>query len=252
MSVFPTSLDTFTTKSNGDTLQSAHVNDIQDAVSALEAKVGTDGSSVATSHTKKIADLQADGSVTTSRLAVGAVTTAKLADGAVTTAKLADGAVTHPKLGSGAIVQIVDATPYTDRLSTSNPIDITSPKISQGSQILLQSFTPVYANSRIRIEITVDALCTSVDLVPAAVVLFQKEVSEALCGALSNGGADLPFSVGMRCELDAVTTDTRSYLVKVGLALTGAGTLYVNVNSSVSVLLGTSHGAKMTITEIKA
>ena len=56
---FPTSLDTYTTKNNGDTLQPAHVNDIQDAVSALEAKVGVDGSSVATSHTKKIADLAA-------------------------------------------------------------------------------------------------------------------------------------------------------------------------------------------------
>lgn len=54
---FPTSLDTFTTKNNGDTLQAAHVNDIQDAVSALEAKVGVDGSSVATSHAKKIADI---------------------------------------------------------------------------------------------------------------------------------------------------------------------------------------------------
>lgn len=57
MSVFPTNLDTFTTKSNGDTLQSTHVNDLQDAVSALEAKVGVDGSSVATSLTKKVADL---------------------------------------------------------------------------------------------------------------------------------------------------------------------------------------------------
>ena len=54
---FPISLDTYTVKNNGDTLQPAHVNDIQDAVSALEAKVGVDGSSVATSHTKKIADL---------------------------------------------------------------------------------------------------------------------------------------------------------------------------------------------------
>lgn len=54
---FPTSLDTYTVKNSGDTLQAAHVNDIQDAISALEAKVGVDGSSVATSHTKKIADL---------------------------------------------------------------------------------------------------------------------------------------------------------------------------------------------------
>ena len=54
---FPTSLDTYTVKNSGDTLQPAHVNDIQDAVSALEVKVGVDGSSVATSHTKKIADL---------------------------------------------------------------------------------------------------------------------------------------------------------------------------------------------------
>ena len=56
---FPTNLDTFTDKSNGDTIQPAHVNDLQDAVAAIEAKVGVDGSSVATSLTKKVADLAA-------------------------------------------------------------------------------------------------------------------------------------------------------------------------------------------------
>ena len=57
MSVFPTNLDTFTTKGNGDTIHPAHVNDVQGAITALEAKVGVDGSSVATSHAKMIADM---------------------------------------------------------------------------------------------------------------------------------------------------------------------------------------------------
>lgn len=47
---FPTSLDTYTTKVDGsDYPQAAHVNNMQDAIAALEAKVGIDGSAVSTS-----------------------------------------------------------------------------------------------------------------------------------------------------------------------------------------------------------
>lgn len=57
--VFPTSLDTFTTKVNGvDDVLAADTNNLQDAVSALQAKVGTNGSSVGTSLDKRIAQLE--------------------------------------------------------------------------------------------------------------------------------------------------------------------------------------------------
>jgi microcystin-dependent protein len=47
---FPTGLDSYTTKiDNVDAVMAAHVNNIQDAVSALEAKIGVNSSSVNTS-----------------------------------------------------------------------------------------------------------------------------------------------------------------------------------------------------------
>lgn len=52
---------------------------------------------------ERVKALEADGSVTTSRIADGAVTTDKIADKAVTGDKIADGAVTTPKIASGAI-----------------------------------------------------------------------------------------------------------------------------------------------------
>ncbi|MBW1996367.1 MAG: hypothetical protein JRJ29_00240 [Deltaproteobacteria bacterium] len=52
---FPTSLDSFSTKTdNVDYVQAAHINDLQDAVEALEAKVGIDSSSVDTSIDYKV------------------------------------------------------------------------------------------------------------------------------------------------------------------------------------------------------
>ncbi len=48
---FPGSLDTYTTKvDNTDDVLAAHINDPQDAIEALEAKVGVDSSAITNSH----------------------------------------------------------------------------------------------------------------------------------------------------------------------------------------------------------
>lgn len=51
---FPTSLDSFSTRSNGQTIDPAHVNNLQDAVAALQAKAGANSSAVATSLDYKV------------------------------------------------------------------------------------------------------------------------------------------------------------------------------------------------------
>jgi len=62
---FPSSLDTFTNPSSSDALDSVSVphatqhSDLNDAVEALQAKVGADSSGVASSHDYKIAQLEA-------------------------------------------------------------------------------------------------------------------------------------------------------------------------------------------------
>ena len=65
---FPSSLDTFTNPSSTDAMDSVSVphatqhSDLNDAVEALQAKVGADSSAVASSHDYKIAQLEAQGS----------------------------------------------------------------------------------------------------------------------------------------------------------------------------------------------
>lgn len=52
---FPTSLDSYTTKVDGtDYPQASHINNPQDAIMALEAKVGVNSSAVTTSHDYKL------------------------------------------------------------------------------------------------------------------------------------------------------------------------------------------------------
>lgn len=65
---FPTTLDSFTTKTDGVTdVLAADINSIQTAVSALETKVGVDGSAVAATLDKKVADLIAQAAGTAGR-----------------------------------------------------------------------------------------------------------------------------------------------------------------------------------------
>ena len=57
---YPAALDSFTNPLDTDDLTNHHVDhgNLNDAVEALEAKVGIDGSSAPASHTYKIAILQ--------------------------------------------------------------------------------------------------------------------------------------------------------------------------------------------------
>jgi hypothetical protein len=57
---FPTSIDTYADKNASDVITSAGWNNMQDAIEALEAKVGADSSAESTSHDYKIDALEAD------------------------------------------------------------------------------------------------------------------------------------------------------------------------------------------------
>ena len=58
---FPTSLDSFTTKTDSvDYPQAIDINDVQDAIEALEAKVGVDNSVVTTSHDYRLSHIIQD------------------------------------------------------------------------------------------------------------------------------------------------------------------------------------------------
>jgi hypothetical protein len=61
---FPTSLSSYTTKLLGDTVSETHVNNLQSAIVALEAKVGVNSSATTTSHDYKLSSLTKFGSFT--------------------------------------------------------------------------------------------------------------------------------------------------------------------------------------------
>ncbi len=54
---FPTNIDTFTDQTSSDLITSAKWNNLQDAIEALEVKVGADNSTVTTSHDYKLATI---------------------------------------------------------------------------------------------------------------------------------------------------------------------------------------------------
>jgi hypothetical protein len=58
---FPTAIDSFTTKTGGQTIDEAHINNLQDAVVALQTKVGINSSSVQTTLDYKISSFFAAG-----------------------------------------------------------------------------------------------------------------------------------------------------------------------------------------------
>ena len=69
MASFPTSVKTFTTKSAGQTIGSAHVNDLQDEVNAIESGYLT-GTARLNSSNSTLANLNVSGNSTLSVLAV--------------------------------------------------------------------------------------------------------------------------------------------------------------------------------------
>lgn len=88
---FPTSQDSFTNPTSSDTLDSPdhaaqHAN-VNDAVEALQAKVGSDSSAVTTSHDYKIAQLEGKSpTITLAGDASGSVTLTNLGNGTLTVA----------------------------------------------------------------------------------------------------------------------------------------------------------------------
>lgn len=149
---FPTSLDSLTNPTTGNPLSSpSHAGqhaDANDAIEALEAKVGVNGSAVTTSHDYKIAALEANNSVTNARLRDSVATSVigrsanstgdpadiaaasdgqvlrrasgTLAFGQIATAGIADNAVDNTKIRDSAALSVIG----NGTNATANPADI--------------------------------------------------------------------------------------------------------------------------------
>lgn len=107
---FPvTSIDSFPTHATGDVIEASYDNNEQDAIVALETKIGVDGSAVTTSHDYKL------GEVTSSDKAVGKSATQTLTNKtlgtgtAITLGSDAEGD-TYYRNSSGVIVRLARGT----------------------------------------------------------------------------------------------------------------------------------------------
>jgi len=109
---FPTTLDSFADRSSGDTISEDHVNDLQDAVEFLEAKVGVTDSAVTSSLDYLIdhipanavdSDAYVDGSIDVAHMSANSVDSAQYVDGSIDRVHLAADIVDGTKIADDSI-----------------------------------------------------------------------------------------------------------------------------------------------------
>ena len=126
---FPTTLDSFTDRSSGDTISEDHVNDLQDAVEFLEAKVGINSSAVTSSLDYLIdhipanavdSDAYVDGSIDLAHMSANSVDSAQYVDGSIDLIHMSVNSVDSDQYVDGSIdrvhlaADIVDGTKLAD------------------------------------------------------------------------------------------------------------------------------------------
>jgi len=207
-----------------------------------DINVGTDGAMVIGTS-----------AVTTAKIADDAVTTDKIADSNVTTDKIADANVTLAKLASSAygtsgankLLQLngtgqlpaldgsnltnVSATlptgvpvarsyaEYTTNasLTTVLPYDDTIPQVTEGTQVLSVSHTPVSTTNRLRIRI--EGFGAANGVIPMGMALFVNGASNAVRSSFVVGPAsDYIVYFGMVYEYVPGSTSAQTLTVRVG------------------------------------
>ena len=126
---FPTTLDSFADRSSGDTISEDHVNDLQDAVEFLEAKVGINSSAVTSSLDYLIdhipanavdSDAYVDGSIDLAHMSANSVDSAQYVDGSIDLIHMSVNSVDSDQYVDGSIdrvhlaADIVDGTKLSD------------------------------------------------------------------------------------------------------------------------------------------
>lgn len=206
---FPTSLDALTNPGPTQTLDSPshstqHAN-LNDAVEALEAKVGVNGSAVATSHDKiltlkaNIASPTFTGTVTAPTFAGaltgtasnattvdnGAITTAKLDTGAVTAAKIATGAVTSTEIALDAVTttRIIDGAVTTAKIDN---LAVTAAKIATGTITSIQLDSNCITNPKIATDAVQTSKILDGAVTNAKIGLLAVDTAQLAAGAVNN------------------------------------------------------------------
>lgn len=104
---YPSGLDTYTNPAGTDALSTGHASqhaNVNDAVEAIEAELGTNPSGSEATVKARIEAIETNNWVTTARIADSQVTSAKIADGTITGSDIASGTITSANITDGTIV----------------------------------------------------------------------------------------------------------------------------------------------------
>ena len=125
---YPTSLDSYSTKNAGDTIAEGHINDPQDAIEAIEAKIGTGA------DTPVSGDVMKGTGTGTSGWA----------------------ALTTTDLPAGSVVQVVNYQRQDEvACATVIPMDNNARTSAEGNQILTVTITPKSNSNKLFIQVAV-------------------------------------------------------------------------------------------------
>ncbi len=146
---------------------------------------------------------------------------------------------------SNKIVQTA-YTEYTTYTTTAAniPYDDTIPQISEGLEIMTQSFTPTSASNFLLIEAVCNICATSGGRGSAA--LFVDSTSDALAAASSSGNTSQLETVVVKYRVSAGSTTARTYRIRVGET---SGNLAIN-GTGVNRIFGGVARCTLTVTEI--
>lgn len=159
----------------------------------------------------------------------------------------ADGFVTLIAGGSGALVQqVFNSTSAAGTVVTTMPYDSTTPQITEGTEVITVSITPVNASNILVIEGLIYAGGSAG--APMIVALFQDATADALAsgvGDVDNSSAIAPIPILYRTT--AGSTSARTYRLRLGNA---SGTPYWNRSGANSTLLNNTFISYIKVSEI--
>jgi hypothetical protein len=217
---FPGSLDSYSTKTSGQTIAESHINDPQDAIEAIEAKVGTGSDTAANGEVFK---------------GTGAGTSGWAA-------------LVSSEMPAGSVVQVVNTTTGSvETGSTTIPFDDTIPQNTEGDEYMTLAITPTSITNKLKIDVVCNI--SNDHASTKCVGLFQDSTANALAAvAKSQGGSNWQTSFKFTYYMTAGTTSETTFKVRAGAQ---DGTTTFNGYNS-GRMFGGVMASSITITEIKA
>ena len=178
---FPSSLDSYSTKASSDTIAEGHINDPQDAIEAIEAKVGTGASTPVD-------------------------TTVLVGTGTGTSAWAASTPVVQ-------MVNVMDGAVATG--ATVMPSDDSIPQITEGDEFMTLAITPVSSSNKLKIDVVAYVDSASGIICSA---LFQDTTTNAIAAGGAGLSFSNPYMspIIFTHYMAAGTTSATTFKVRCG------------------------------------